>query len=183
MRGDQCPYSHASQPAAKAKATSSTSAFGAKVPGAVAILTSTLTAAVASSSCTCLEFVGDAGAGECLGSVEAFRRQGLELPDDLQYSHHVHRIFSLGAEPSPGIKPSVCGVQNLSVFITCTCCPTVPLRFLLASCVSKMGTLLYGNHRASPCSPHQHLSVTSRFQVLPFQPIALNTTFPSSSCI
>ncbi|CAK9049312.1 unnamed protein product [Durusdinium trenchii] len=96
MRGDQCPYSHASQPAAKAKATSSTSAFGAKVPGAVAILTSTLTAAVASSSCTCLEFVGDAGAGECLGNMSESLRdaRAAEAPTDYLDKLSVDHIAS-----------------------------------------------------------------------------------------
>ena len=41
MRGVQCPYSHAPQPTAKAKAAPTTSAWGAKVPAAVAILAST----------------------------------------------------------------------------------------------------------------------------------------------
>eukprot|EP00435_Cladocopium_sp_Y103_P068674 s1190_g32.t1 len=101
MRGDQCPYSH-SQPVAKAKANPSTSALGAKVPAAVAILTSTVTAAVATSSSTCLEFVGDTGAGECLGSVEAFRRQGLDLPDDFVVSSATPLNFLTGGGTKAG---------------------------------------------------------------------------------
>ena len=87
MRGDQCPYSHAANPKAKAnpQGTSPHAPAGAKVTAAVAIMASVSQAAATlpSSTQVCLDYVGDTGAGECLGSVEAFRRQGFDIPDEL----------------------------------------------------------------------------------------------------
>ena len=48
------------------------------------MLTSLASAAVSPSAPPmCLDFVGDTGAGETLGSVQALRRQGFEVPDEV----------------------------------------------------------------------------------------------------
>ena len=108
MRGDSCPYSHTIRPKAKASpqaASSSHAPVGAKVTAAVAIMSTMSTAAVATSPSTLsLEFVGDTGAGECLGSVEAFRRQGFELPDEFVTQSSQPVTFLTGGGHKSGTK-------------------------------------------------------------------------------
>ena len=87
MRGGQCPYSHAPVPNAKAAAAPKASSGPATsvAKAAVALITSHAVGAQASylGSRTCIEFVGDTGAGECLRSLEEFQRQGFPISDNL----------------------------------------------------------------------------------------------------
>ena len=96
MRGDSCPYSHASTAQAAPKGTSNGPSGTAKVAAAVAILAPS---AVADSHSGFLEFVGDTGAGENLGSVEAFKRQGLNLPSDFVTTSSKPLNFLTGGGP------------------------------------------------------------------------------------
>ena len=132
MRGDSCPYSHASTAQAAPKGTSNGPSGTAKVAAAVAILA---TSAVADSHSGFLEFVGDTGAGENLGSVEAFKRQGLNLPSDFVTTSSKPLNFLTGGATNPEVLQSAFGLVNLIDSIKPTYCPSVRWRCQLVSCV------------------------------------------------
>ena len=96
---EKCPFKHeASTAHATAKATPKPQVAPAK-PGLVALLAATVMAATASLPPTAfgpmfLDFVGDTGAGEWLGSRSAFHKQGI---GDQQLDCWVWTVINLSA--------------------------------------------------------------------------------------
>lgn len=122
MRGDACPYSHAAIAQATPKGTSNAPSGTSKVAAAVAILA---TSAVAESHSGFLEFVGDTGAGENLGSVEAFRKQGMNLPRDFVTTSSKPVQFMTGGATKLDQPQSAFGHKSLTGSNKCTCCLSV----------------------------------------------------------
>ena len=99
MRGDQCPYSHAVSSTQQPKPKASPGPGLVAKAAAVAILATPAAAtALPSSSTRYLELVGDTGAGENLASVEALRRQGLEVDQFITQTSHPVKFLTGGGQ-------------------------------------------------------------------------------------
>ena len=99
MRGDSCPYDHTSSaPQPKAKASSSGPGLVAKAAAVAIVATPSAATAVPSTSTMCLDVVGDTGAGENLASIEALRRQGLDVGSFITQASHPVRFLTGGGQ-------------------------------------------------------------------------------------
>ena len=133
-RGDSCPFKHekitvqgAPAPQAKAKAAAAKATpKAAAVALVVAALTSGATANSVGSSCT-LDVIGDTGAGEHLGSKEAFLSQGVSssVVDQFCGTSSSHIAFETGG----GKKHS-----NQSIGVWSESLKNVANMFMLKSC-------------------------------------------------
>ena len=140
MRGDACPYSHAVTAQATTKGPSNGPSGTAKVAAAVAILA---TSAVAESHSGFLEFVGDTGAGENLGSVEAFKRQGLNLPADFVTTSSQPMQFMTGGGHQPGANTIGFWSQEFNKFHNTYLLPNCPLALSIGQLCSQGYTFLW----------------------------------------
>ena len=120
--GSRCPAPQAKAKAAAAKATPKAAA----VALVVAALTSGATANSVGSSCT-LDVIGDTGAGEHLGSKEAFLSQGVSssVVDQFCGTSSSHIAFETGG----GKKHS-----NQSIGVWSESLKNVANMFMLKSC-------------------------------------------------
>ena len=133
-RGDDCPFKHEKitvpgtpAPQAKAKAAAAKATpKAAAVALVLAALTSGATASSVGSSCT-LDVIGDTGAGEHLGSKEAFLRQGVSssVVDQFCGTSSSHVAFETGG----GKKHS-----NQSIGVWSESLKNVANMFMLKSC-------------------------------------------------
>ena len=99
MRGDQCPYSHAVSHTPQPKPKASPGPGLVAKAAAVAILaTPPAATALSSTPAQYLELVGDTGAGENLASVEALRRQGLEVDQFITQTSNPVRFLTGGGQ-------------------------------------------------------------------------------------
>ena len=140
MRGDACPYSHAVTASASTKGQSNSPSGTAKVAAAVAILA---TSAVAETHSGFLEFVGDTGAGENLGSVEAFRKQGLNLPADFVTTSSQPMQFMTGGGHQPGANTVGFWSQEFDRFHNTYLLPNCPLALSIGQLCSQGYTFLW----------------------------------------
>ena len=133
-RGDNCPFKHEKitvpgtpAPQAKAKAASAkATSKAAAVAMVVAALTSGATASSLGPNCT-LDVIGDTGAGEHLGSKEAFVNQGVssDVVDQFCGTSSGHVAFETGG----GKKHS-----NESIGVWTESLKTAANMFMLKSC-------------------------------------------------
>ena len=132
-RGDNCPFKHEKitvpgtpAPQAKAKAASAKATSKAAAVAMVAALTSGATASSLGPNCT-LDVIGDTGAGEHLGSKEAFVNQGVssDVVDQFCGTSSSHVAFETGG----GKKHS-----NESIGVWTESLKTAANMFMLKSC-------------------------------------------------
>ena len=99
MRGNQCPYSHAvsTTPQPKPKASSGPGLV-AKAAAVAILATPTAATALSSTPAQYLELVGNTGAGENLASVEALRRQGLDVDQFVTQTSNPVRFLTGGGQ-------------------------------------------------------------------------------------
>eukprot|EP00438_Fugacium_kawagutii_P023957 Skav232719 [mRNA] locus=scaffold4051:118337:123012:+ [translate_table: standard] len=131
-----CPFLHMTpaQPASSSTVppAKSVPTPKAKVAAMVACLSGLgpvmgLTTTVDQSSVGYLDFIGDTGAGECLGSPEALKRQGVSLPDHFFAETSNPLKFSTGGGVQSGTSTVGCWSDEFSKMLSLYMLPQCPL--------------------------------------------------------
>ena len=168
MRGAECPFSHAAH-AAPASSEVPTQAPKAAAKPAAKVAAGLVAVAIALSSLTGadshhLDWVGDTGAGERLGSREALRLQGYDLP--LEYETCTARPlrFTTGGGEKKGSTTVECQSWETQTSQQVYLLPNCPLAVSIGQLVSQGFSFCWPAGQL-PCLIPPHVPCTLHYDV------------------